>query len=161
MALQAQPGRRAGSAWHPAAPAPTPGGPGAPSTPHLWGPGTTLSLAGPAPCTPGGPGGHLPTLAMGHLQEPALGCAQGNQGAMAQAIGAGAQRHRWGQVALGGSGVGAAPQAEQPGGVPAPRCSGSSTYLLDFGPVFLHRQTVHGPRDAEEAAEEARCKPTL
>lgn len=76
-------GQRAGSGWHPAvrpAPAPTPGGPGAPSTPRLWGPGHRAEPGRTSPVPHGGQGGHLPTLATGHPQEPALGCAQGNKG---------------------------------------------------------------------------------
>lgn len=38
---------------------------------------------------------------------------------------------------------------------------GSSTYLLDLGPVILQGQPVGGPCDSQEAAQEARSKSPL
>lgn len=37
----------------------------------------------------------------------------------------------------------------------------SSTYLLDLGPVLLHREPVHSPCDSQEAAKEARSESAL
>lgn len=159
-----------------------------PTPPGHWHP--ALSLAGLSPRTPGprpgrallrAPqqwGGHLPPWPWGvHRASSVLGVL-GHTGAAGQAVRREARQQSWGHAAGAGmrlrrgtgmTTAGSSRQRRHPRrscpGTPAthgpapPR--GSSTYLLDLGPVLLRRQPVHHPRDGEEAAEETRRKGPL